>query len=239
MIQHFSSNTFKIFFFFSVFTDVPSSAWQQAVHFGARRSSNLTRSSHVRLPLVPCLAEVRPPLPAKVKHFALLLQLSFKLLLMDPRLSFSSCCGEAAGSLPRHGGGAWSRPPFDLFTIIRNHPRLTPPLGGAERQRTNRIGVGILIEKKKVPKKNVILSPRRKRKIRALTVQAILKVIIWWFSPSPSQPWAKTPAVGVLPPHGGLVATTDNMAWSPGASSTLVCAELWPFFCPFLPLPNH
>lgn len=63
-----------IFFFFSVFTDVPSSAWQQAVHFGARRSSNLTRSSHVRLPLVPCLAEVRPQLPAKVKHFALFLQ---------------------------------------------------------------------------------------------------------------------------------------------------------------------
>lgn len=48
MIQHFSANTFKIFF--PLFTHLPSSARRQAVHFSAGRSRGLTGSLDSRSP---------------------------------------------------------------------------------------------------------------------------------------------------------------------------------------------
>lgn len=160
-----------IFCFFSVFTDFPSSAWQQAVHFSARHLSNLTCSLYVRLPLVPRVDEASPPLHAKVKHFALLFQLSSKLLLMDPRPLFLTVVARQQARCPGTAEGIEGvRWPCGvdcllIFTFSRNGPRLAPPLGGAERQRTNRNKVRSLIKKKKKVQKRYYFHPDKKERL--------------------------------------------------------------------------
>lgn len=133
MIQHFSSNTFKIFFlvFFSFlfFTDFSSSTWHKPVT--SALASHQT--SHVPCTLGVGWFPVWPKPETLFSSPSTFLQ----LLLMDPLPSLSSCCDEAAGALPRHGrgggGGAtaastacyyWN---LLIFTFSRNGPRLGPP----------------------------------------------------------------------------------------------------------------
>lgn len=143
------------------------------------------RTSHapcyVRLPLVPCAAEARPSLRLNTSP------LSFLQTPSDGATSI--VLGEAADTLPGMAGGVeWVCDRVEWTAFWSLHSAVTvraSPLHWVALNANAPTEVGSLIKRKKKSAKKEFLSSRRKGKIRALTVQAILKVIIWWFPPSP------------------------------------------------------